>query len=169
MDGGTDTTCLFSFGSLAVPQRFTNYEWTEHLKKAWTQHPEVALLNHLPKNVDVDIEWKLYNRILYDMFHSVQKEFGTPEDRPTGFKGDNVKIKQIAKRVCLDLGDMKSRKGRNWIARAETFIQKVQVHPQFTHCKEYMVLKRKLETMISLRSKLRLRRLRLKNNPTEMP
>lgn len=67
---------------------------------------------------------ELYNRILYDMSHSGQKEFGTPEDRPTGFKGDNVKIKQIAKRVCLDLGDTKSRKRRNWIARAETFIQK---------------------------------------------
>jgi len=32
-----------------------------------------------------------------------------------------------------------------------------------------MVLKESLETMISLRSKLRLRRLRLKNNPPEMP
>ena len=87
---------------------------------------------------------KLFNRILHDMFLSVQKEFGNPEDPPTGFKGDNVKIKQIAKRVCLDLGDMKSRKRRNWIARSETFLQKVQLHPQFTHSKEYMVLKRKL-------------------------
>lgn len=139
------TRHVFSpLGRWQCPHRFTDDEWTEHLEKAWAQHREVPRLNHLSKDVDVDIEWKLFNRILHDMFHSVQKEFGNPEDPPTGFKGDNVKIKQIAKRVCLDLGDMKSRKRRNWIARAETFLQKVQLHPQFTHSKEYMVLKRKL-------------------------
>jgi len=48
---------LSPLGCWQCPQRFTDYEWTEHLKKVWTQHPEVLLLNHLPKDVDVDIEW----------------------------------------------------------------------------------------------------------------
>lgn len=48
---------LSPLGCWQCPQRFTDYEWTEHLKKVWTQHPEVPLLNHLPKDVDVDIEW----------------------------------------------------------------------------------------------------------------
>ena len=105
---------------------------------------------------------ELYNRILYDMFHSVQSLV-------PGFKGDNVKIKQIAKRVCLDLGDMKSGKRRNWIARAETFIQNSNYTLNLRIPKNIWSSKESFATMISMRSKLKLRRLRLKNNPTEMP
>lgn len=83
------------------------------------------------------------------------KHSGSSKEVPRR-KGCEASVKLVAKRLKIDLGDTQSRKRRNWMARATTFLQKLDDHPNFASSPEQVSLKRKLGdlSLPQLRSQL---------------